>query len=215
MVAMRRLLSILAVPLLAMTACGDGPRDLGAVATTVAPSSTSPSTSTSTSISTTTTTPARTTTTARTNTTARAQQTTTPTASGPAVVDSGTSQAGAWQLVAERGERGLLCARLRVRSQDAGGVCNEASEQDFNGNDTLRYSGALGEPFVIGVGLPTVARVRAELVGGVVVERATVAAPFTTAARFVALPLPANAGIRHLVALDSGGRELTRIPINP
>ena len=169
---------MLAVAVLATTACGDGPGDLGAVATTVAPSSTTA-------------------------------------VSGPAVVDSGTSQAGAWQLVAERGERGLLCSRLRVRSEDAGRVCNEASEQDFNGNDTLRYSGTPGEPFVIGVGLPAVAKVRAELVGGVVAERATVAAPFTTAARFLALPLPADARIRYLVALDSAGRELTRIPINP
>lgn len=94
-------------------------------------------------------------------------------------------------------------------------MCNEASEQDFNGDDTLRYSGVLGEPFVIGVALPTVAEVRAELAGGIVVERATVTAPFTTAARFVALPLPAEAGIRYLIALDSAGRELTRIPINP
>ncbi len=191
---MRRLL-ILAVAVLATTACGDGPRDVGAVATTVALTRTPTSTSTPT-----TTMPRRTTTTA---------------ASAPAVVDSGTSRPGAWQLAAERGERGLLCAQLRVRSRDAGRVCNEGSEQDFNGNDTLRYALAPGEPFVIGVALPAVARVRAELVGGVVAERATVAAPFTTAARFVALPLPAEVGIRYLVGLDSAGRELTRITINP
>lgn len=206
MTAMRRLVLCLAVAVLATTACGDGPRDLGAVATTGAPSSTSTTAATS---------PTSTTTVGRTTTTTRTPPTTTTAAPAPAVVDSGTSQAGAWQLVAERGERGLLCSHLRVGSQDAGRVCNEASESDFNGNDTLRYSGLHGEPFVIGVALPAVAKVRAELVGGVVAERATVAAPFTTAARFVALPLPADAGIRYLVALDSAGRQLTRIPINP
>ncbi len=204
--AMRRFLLVLAVAVVATTACSDGPRDLGAVATTVAPSSTSTSTSTSTPVATTTTLARITTTIARTTTTS---------ASGPAVVDSGTSQAGAWQLIAERGERGLLCARLRVRSQDAGTVCNESSEQDFNGNETLRYAGVPGEPFVVGVGLPAVAKVRAELVGATVAERATVSAPFTTAARFVVLPLPSEAGIRYLVALDSAGRELSRISINP
>jgi hypothetical protein len=140
----------------------------------------------------------------------------TTTTAGEAVVDSGTRAGGAWQLVAEPGGgSGLVCAFLRGPFDAGGRVCNEASEQDANGNDTLRYSGAGDGRFIVGVSQPPVSRVRVELRDGSVVERATVAAPFTTAARFVALPLPSDSAVRSLTALDSGGTVLTRIVVNP
>ena len=94
-------------------------------------------------------------------------------------------------------------------------VCNTRTEQDFNGNDVLRYSTVAEGAFIVGVTASGATWVRAELRGGTVVDQATVAATFTTSARFVAVPLPADAVIRALVALDSTGRELTRITINP
>lgn len=133
-----------------------------------------------------------------------------------AVVDSGTASTGAWQLVAQTGGRpGLVCVELRGAFQFGGRVCSEASEQDANGNEILRYSGAGDGSFFIGVTRRDVAGVRMEVRGGSTVERATVAAPFTTAARFVALPLQPGATIRSLTALDSGGNQLTMISINP
>ncbi len=131
------------------------------------------------------------------------------------VVDSGTSSSGSWRLVAEPGGRtGLVCATLVGPFQFGGRVCNAASEQDFNGDDILRYSTAGDGAFVIGVSRPNVANVRMELRAGPPVERATVAARFTTLARFVALPMPKDAVVRSLTAYDGGGNVLTTITIN-
>jgi hypothetical protein len=143
--------------------------------------------------------------------------TTAPAGAVEAVVESGTTSSGQWQLVAQSGGRaGVVCAELRGPFRFGGGVCNEPSEQDLNGNDVLRYHANAGDgAFLIGVSRSNVARVRMELRGGASVERTTVAAPFTTAARFVALPTPVNATIRSLHALDSGGKVLTTIGINP
>ena len=197
---MRRRLLAAALGAALYTACGDGASD-GAVgsastasvpapATTVAPSTTS------------------------TNAAVRGATTTTRLARAEEVVDSGTGGSGFWQLIAAR-DGSLLCAELRGPAGPAGRACNSATEQDANGNETLRYSTAGDGAFVVGVGLPSVIRVRAELRDAATVERATVAASFTSAARFVALVLPAGAVIRALTALDAGGRVLTRITINP
>lgn len=131
------------------------------------------------------------------------------------VVASGSTASGQWQLVAQR-QSGLVCVVLRM-----GGyvrpVCGAPTEEDFNGDDTLRY-GRRGEAdsgsFILGVAGPRVAKVRAELLGGGVVEVQTVPASFTTA-RFVALPLPQQAVLSTLVALDAGGQQLTRFALNP
>jgi hypothetical protein len=134
----------------------------------------------------------------------------------PTVVDSGTVAGATWQLVAEPADAtGLFCARLTGPFQFGGRVCNAASEQDFNGNDTLRYSTAGDGTFVIGVTRPDVATVRMELRGASAVERATVAAPFTAAARFVALPTTSGAILRSLTAVDGRGDRLTTITVNP
>lgn len=142
--------------------------------------------------------------------------TTRPTREAEAIVDRGTLPGGAWQLLAQSGPRpDTLCAELRGPFQIGGRVCNEASEQDFNGNDVLRYSVGGDGTFVIGVTRPNVAKVRMELRGAPTVERETVAASITTAGKFVALPLPAGAVIRSLAALDSRGAVVTTININP
>lgn len=80
----------------------------------------------------------------------------------------------------------------------------------------VRYDANAGDGmFLIGVSHPNVVKLRMQLRDGASVERTTVAAPFPTAARFVALPTPVNATIRSLHALDSGGKVLTTIGINP
>lgn len=125
------------------------------------------------------------------------------------VVDSGRSPTGEWQLVAERQAGGLLCAVLKVDGRDQGQVCNEASEQDSNGDEVLRYS-VLGDgAFVVGVSASGVDSVRAELRDGTMVERATVEASFA-GSRFVVLPLPAQSVISTLVALGDNGQVFTR-----
>lgn len=206
--------------LLALSACASGdPKSVGPVPT--APSTTLEPTTTTAPAPTTSQAVASTVAPRVTTSTVAPRPTTPPTTarSGPAVavVDSGSTPGGRWQLVAETGARaGVVCAVLRGPFQSGGGVCNEASEQDFNGDETLRYSAAAGDgAFVIGVSRPNVATVRMEVRDGATVERSTVAAPFTTAARFVALQRPAGATIRSLTALDSGGNVLTRITINP
>lgn len=205
------------VGLLALSACASGdPKSVGPVPT--APSTTLEPTTTTAPTPTSTLAVASTVATRVTTSTVAPRPTTPPARSGPgvAVVDSGSTPAGTWQLVAETGARaGVVCAVLLGPFQSGGGVCNEPSEQDFNGDETLRYSAAAGDgAFVIGVSRPNVATVRMEVQDGATVERATVAAPFTTAARFVALQRPAGATIRSLTALDSGGNVLTRITIN-
>lgn len=130
------------------------------------------------------------------------------------VVDSGRAPTGEWQLVAERQAGGLLCAVLSVDGRDQGQVCNEASEQDFNGDDVLRYS-VLGDgTFVVGVSVSGVDKVRAELRDGTIVERGTVGASFA-GSRFVALPLPGQSVISTLVALGDNGQVFTRFTLNP
>jgi hypothetical protein len=130
------------------------------------------------------------------------------------VVDSGTSPAGAWQLMAYAEPKGVACAGVRVERRDAGPrVCNQPTEQDASGDNTLRYGA--GESFVVAVTLPAVRKVQAQLRDGTMVERATVVAPFSSTARFAALYLPPGAVIRSLVALDAAGRRLTSITINP
>jgi hypothetical protein len=196
---MRRRLLVAALGAALFTACGGG-RSNGAGGTASTASEPAPAT---------TVTPSTTSTTA-----IRGATTTTRSVRAEEVVDSGTVGSGAWQLVATR-DGSLLCAELRLSSRPAGRACNSATEQDANGNETLRYSTAGEGAFVVGVGLPSVARVQAELRDAATVERATVPASFTGAARFVAVPLRAGAVIRALTALDAGGRVLTRITINP
>lgn len=146
--------------------------------------------------------------------TSTAPSTTTTQVIAEEVVDRGTGVSGPWQLIAS-GDGSLLCAELRGSLGPDGRACNSATEQDANGNETLRYSTAGDGAFVVAVSLPAVRQVRADLRGAPTVERATVTASFTSAARFVALPLPAGAVIRALTALDAGGRVLTRITVNP
>lgn len=129
------------------------------------------------------------------------------------VVDSGRAPTGEWQLQAERQAGDLLCAVLKMDGQDQGQVCNEASEQDFNGDEVLRYA-VLGDgTFVVGVSASHVDKVRAELRDGTMVERATVGASFADS-RLVALPLPAPSVISTLVAVDDNGQVLTRFALN-
>lgn len=137
-----------------------------------------------------------------------------PSPAGPEVVDRGSAPAGEWQLLAEREPSGVLCAALKVDGRGQGHVCSEPSEQDFNGDDVLRYAGAGDGTFVVGVGASGVERVRVELRDGTIVERGTVGASFA-GSRFVALPLPANSVISTLVALGSNDRVLTRFALNP
>jgi hypothetical protein len=196
MLGMRRILIIVTMAALATTACGSG----GGGDETVASSVT-------------------TTVVASPTTMVRLSPTTTTTAElrpAEAVVASGTSPSGAWQLLARREATGALCALVRVQRQDAGPmVCNEASEMDSSGNATLRYAVVGDGRFLVAVGIPGVARVRVDLRNATSVEEATATPPFTSAARFAALPLPAGSVIRAIVALDDSGRELTRIPVNP
>jgi hypothetical protein len=130
------------------------------------------------------------------------------------VVDTGTSPAGQWQLLAERQAGGVLCAVLTIEGRDEGQVCNEASEQDFNGDGVLRYAVFGDGAFVIGVSASGVETVRAELLDGTRVERPTAEVSFA-GSRFIALPLPAQSVIRTLVALGHNGQGLSELKINP
>lgn len=193
---------LILVFVLVLAACGSDQEDVAVVdnpTTTSAPTTSAPATTTP--------------------TTSRAASTstvpaTTVVAANEQVVDSGTSPAGSWQLVAFKEPRNVVCAGVRVDRREADPrACSGPSEQDFNGNDTLRY--AAGESFLVGVTSSTVAKVQMHLRDGTMVERATVAATFTSTFRFAALYLPPGAVIRSLSAVDGGGRRLTSITINP
>lgn len=135
-----------------------------------------------------------------------------------AVVDSGAGPGGQWQLKAFRDGPGPACASVFQAGRVTGLGCYAASEQDGNGDDVVRYAIADvpgAQNYQMGITRADVARVRVELVGGGVAERATAAHPSFAANRFVVVFLPQDAVIRALVALDRSGRELTRIVINP
>lgn len=122
--------------------------------------------------------------------------------------------AGARQLWAQRQAPGLLCSVLRVGGRSLGQVCSQASEQDFNGDGTLRFSlVADGAGVIVGVTAPEVALVRVISRDGGSVERPTTPASFSAEARFVMLV--STAPIRVISALAADGRILTTFTLNP
>lgn len=121
---------------------------------------------------------------------------------------------GARQLWAQRQASGLLCSELRAGGRSLGQVCNQPSEQDFNGDGTLRYSlVADGASVIVGVASREVALVRITLRDGGLVERPTTPASFSAEARFVMLV--STAPIRVISALAADGRVLTTFTLNP
>ena len=128
------------------------------------------------------------------------------------VVATGRTGAATWTLTARRSDTGLVCALLRVAGSDTGQVCQSPTEEDFNGDDTLRY-GVEGGSFLIGIGVSGVDKVRVQLTTGAIVEATGAPASFTSA-RFVALPLPSGGVIGHVDALSASGTALTSFTLN-
>ena len=130
-------------------------------------------------------------------------------------VVSGTFGGGPWTLAASRDANGLVCGHLRLGTSERATVCDEAGEQDANGDDTLRYT-VTPDPdgFVLAVGASGVAKVRVELAAGEVIEQETVSPSFT-GKQLVAISVPPAPVIRTIAAVGGGGQVLTRFTINP
>lgn len=146
-----------------------------------------------------------------------------PSPSGdPLLLAEGRTANGiAWAL---RLQEGLpLCVQLR-RLDEVGDfmVCNEDSEQDFNGDERLRYAfGGLNPEetpkFVIGITDPQVLRVRIDLPEGESPEVDTVASPRAPRQRFFVVELPSQPAqeVQAIRGLDGSGKTVAGFSLGP
>jgi hypothetical protein len=114
-------------------------------------------------------------------------------ASDPLNLAQGTAQGLAWKLVLKPGNP--VCLELQAGPGSAGSiVCDEESEQDFNGDQRLRFSlGGVNESevprFAFGFTVPEVTRVRVELASGAAPEETTKSSSAVPNRRFFVVPL--------------------------
>jgi hypothetical protein len=117
-------------------------------------------------------------------------------ASDPLSLAQGTAQGVAWTLVLKPGNP--VCLELQGRAGAVGSiVCDEETEQDFTGDQRLRFSlGGVNESevprFAFGFTVPEVTRVRVELASGAAPEETTKSSSAVPGRRFFAVPLPAS-----------------------
>lgn len=126
-----------------------------------------------------------------------------------------------WSLVVQPGDP--VCVQLR-RTDDVGDflVCDEASEQDFNGNRDLRYMfGGLNEEqlpkFVVGITDPKVARVEVNVPEGESPAAGTLESAAAPGRRFFVVELPPEPA-QHVLAirgLDGEGRTVAGFRLDP
>jgi len=144
-----------------------------------------------------------------------AGQTESPGAGDPLVLEEGSTENGIrWQLVAQPGNP--ACVQLR-RTDGVGDfmVCDEQSEQDFNGDERLRYAfGGLNDEqlpkFVIGITAADVARVEINVPEGQSPAGDTVASAQVPDRRFFVVELDPEPA-QHVLAvrgLDGAGRTV-------
>ncbi len=143
-------------------------------------------------------------------------------ASNPLVLAEGNTGSGIdWRFVVQPGDP--VCAQLR-RTNDAGDflVCDEDSEQDFNGDERLRYAfGGLNEEqvpkFVIGITAPEVAKVVIDVPSGQPPEAETVASSQAPGRRFFVVqlaPEPAQE-VQAVRGLNNEGRTVAGFRLGP
>lgn len=141
----------------------------------------------------------------------------------PLLLTSGDAGNGiAWELRVVPGD--TICVQLR-RTTEAFDflVCDEDSEQDFNGDENLRYGfGGLNQDqvpkFVTGITSPEVARVRIDLSGeGPAPEAETLTSSEVEDRRFFVVPLPSEPAQEVLAVrgLDSGGKTVAGFRLGP
>ena len=140
----------------------------------------------------------------------------------PRVVGQGSTSNGiAWRLVVQPGNP--VCVQLR-RADDVGDflVCDENSEEDFNGDRRLRYRfGGLNPEqvpkFVIGITAPEVAKVRIDLAEGQSPEVQTVASLAAPGRRFFVVELNPDPPqeVQAVRGLDRQGRTVAGFRLGP
>ncbi|HEX2053966.1 MAG TPA: hypothetical protein VHJ78_09620 [Actinomycetota bacterium] len=140
----------------------------------------------------------------------------------PLVLSQGRTDNGiSWQLRVQTGRP--VCVQLR-RTDQAGDflVCDEDSEQDFNGDERLRYAfGGLNPDqvpkFVIGITDPAVRKVRIDLPEGTSPEVDTVASSQVRDRRFFVVELPSEPAqeVQAVRGLDAQGRTVAGFRLGP
>ena len=141
---------------------------------------------------------------------------------GPLVVGQGSTENGIdWRLVVRPGNP--VCVQLR-RTDDVGDflVCDEDSEQDYNGDERLRYAfGGLNEEqvpkFVIGITVPGVEKIRIDLPDGPSPEVQTLSSPAAPDHLFFVVELDPDPPqeVQAVRGLDRGGRTVAGFRLGP
>jgi hypothetical protein len=140
------------------------------------------------------------------------------------LLDQGSAESIDWKLVLKPGDP--VCAELKTAAGEGGtAVCDSASEQDFNGDERMRYAFATlgnedGPKFVIGVTHPAVAKVVVNYPSGKAPEAATRALPAASGRRFFAVYLipeePELASeIQAIRGLDQTGKTVAGFRFGP
>ncbi|MDQ4149793.1 MAG: hypothetical protein M3164_07395 [Actinomycetota bacterium] len=133
------------------------------------------------------------------------------------ILDQGRAEGVGWRLVLRPGNP--ACLELQPTRGTGGSiVCDEESEQDFNGDERLRFIfGGVNEvqvpKFVFGFAVTEVARVRVDLASGESPGVATSSSPPLRGKRFFVVPLdpePASEieAVRGLNQAGAIGRKL-------
>jgi hypothetical protein len=133
----------------------------------------------------------------------------------------GTSEGVAWKLVLKPGTP--VCVELQSAAGAAGTVvCDENSEQDFNGDERMRFAFGGVNPeqlpkFVVGITAPEVTRVIVNLPEGDPPGSDTKTSSAASNRRFFAVPLDPEPAQEVLAVrgLDAQGRTVAGFRIGP
>jgi hypothetical protein len=145
----------------------------------------------------------------------------TPSPGGSLTLAEGTSEGVAWKLVLKPGTP--VCVELQSADGAAGTVvCDENSEQDFNGDERMRFAFGGVNPeqlpkFVVGITVPEVTRVIVNLPEGEPPGSDTKPSSAAPNRRFFAVPLDPEPAQEVLAVrgLDAQGRTVAGFRIGP
>lgn len=138
-----------------------------------------------------------------------------------ATLAEGTFEGVAWKLVVKPGTP--VCVELQNAAGEAGmTVCDENNEQDFNGDDRMRYAFGGVNPeqlpkFVVGITAPEVARVVVNVPEGESPGADTASSTAAPDRRFFVVPLDPEPA-QHVEAvrgLDAQGRTVAGFSLGP
>jgi hypothetical protein len=144
-----------------------------------------------------------------------------PTSTESLTLAEGTSEGVAWKLVVKPGTP--VCVELQSAAGNAGTVvCDENSEQDFNGDERMRFAIGGVNPeqlpkFAVGITVPEVTRVIVNLPQGDPPGADTASSSAAPNRRFFVVPLDPEPAQEILAVrgLDARGRTVAGFSLGP